>query len=105
MNPSEMLTAEQKARVLRGEIVPLPEVMGCPLADGRVLRVGETWSYNGGPLHALLWVQGRVQRNGVDQIGEPFPEFVTHLRGYGGLGFDAVIPGDPAKWVRQEARA
>jgi hypothetical protein len=95
-----MMTAEQKARVLRGASVPLPEITSCPLADGREMRVGETWAYGNGPPHTLYRVEGRPPLGGVDQPGEPFPEFVTHPKGYGRLGFDAVQEGDPAKWRR-----
>lgn len=90
------------ARVLRGETVRLPDDTECPLADGRALRVGETWRYNGGPPHTLWSVALDVPFNGTDQyvpsVNEPRPTFVTHPKGYGHLHFDAVTSGDPAKW-------
>lgn len=91
----EMMTPEQRAAVLTGRIVPLPNVAGCPLSDGRMMRVGERWSYSGGHEHSLLDVEGRTGRNGK---GEPFPQFITSK--YERLGFDAVVSGDPSKWVR-----
>ncbi len=96
----EMLTPEEKQGVRAGKIVTLPRITGCPLSDGRTMNCGETWSYNDGPAHQLIRVEGRPQRDGVDQPGEPFPEFVTGQQGYGRLGFDVAQSGDPKKWVR-----
>jgi len=98
------VTADEKGRVLRGQIVRLPDETACTLADGRVKRVGETWRYGNGPHHALLRVEGEVPWGGVSEYragtNEPRETFITHPKGWGRLCFDAARSGDPAKWVR-----